>query len=204
MTSVLARSARPLVLVGALVAAMGAHAARSPVRLIAITSPAGMAPTPAVSNLAKECEISRLVGEGIFQQLTRAHPGMVAQVSLPKLEGDQRALQLTVVNMFGLGGGNYSGPKWMVIRAEVVGPDGVISARDFRRVSAASFSGLFLGTCHVMGKVAAKTGADIRKWLQGGAPGTPVPTLDEDEDELRNPKSPPPEPAEPPASAASS
>lgn len=198
-----------VLLLGTLAAA-AANAARPPLELVAFSKTVELTPTVAMSNLAKECSVASLVSERVGEQLQRNYRNMKAGDELPKLAGEERGLKLSVVNMFGLGGGNYSGPKWMVIRAEVVGPEGVVSARDFRRVSVASFSGLFMGTCHVMGKVAAKTGADIRKWLRQGAPGTPIPVLDEDDDELRGEQAPAPaapaasEAAAPPASAASS
>lgn len=181
---------------------MAANAARQPVALDAMSTSVEMAPTVAMSNLAKECQVHQVVSERVTEQMQRTFRKMKLTETLPALNGEERGLRLSIVNMFGLGGGNYSGPKWMVIRAEVVGPEGVISARDFRRVSVASFSGLFLGTCHVMGKVAAKTGADMRKWLRQGAPGTPVPTLDADDDELRD-AAPAAEGTETPAEPAS-
>jgi hypothetical protein len=196
-------------LLGTLAAA--AHAARAPIELAAFSKTVELTPTVAMSNLAKECSVASLVSERVGEQLQRNYRNMKSGDGLPKLAGEERGLKLSVVNMFGLGGGNYSGPKWMVIRAEVVGSEGVVSARDFRRVSVASFSGLFMGTCHVMGKVAAKTGADIRQWLRQGAPGTPIPAMDEEDDvDLRSEQAPAPaEPtasdvAAPPASAASS
>lgn len=181
---------------------------RPPVQLTAMAKTVDLTATVAMSNLAKECRVATLVSERITPQMQRTYRNMTAGDELPKLIGDERGLKLSVVNMFGLGGGNYSGPKWMVIRAEVIGPDGVISARDFRRVSVASFSGLFMGTCHVMGKVAAKTGADVRQWLRRGAPGSPIATLDEEDvdmpdDQQADQPETQPKAVEPPASAAS-
>jgi hypothetical protein len=193
-----------VLLLSTFTAATNGAESRPAVQLIAISKTVEMTPTVAMSNLAKECRVANLVSERVGVPMKRTYRNMTASDALPKLTGDERGLQLSVVNMFGLGGGNYSGPKWMVIRAEVVGPEGVLSARDFRRISVASFSGLFMGTCHVMGKVAAKAGADIRKWLRQGAPGTPIPTLDEEDDAMPEEEPSTPSGAESPASSASS
>lgn len=161
-TAVLARAMAPALLASCVSAT---HAAESPVDLVAVTVPVELASFIASSNLAKECAIGQMTGERVIEELKRNYPKVSSAATLPPLTGEQRALRLSVMDMFGLGGGGWSGAKSMTIRAEVVSPAGVVARRDFRRATK-SLMGMVSGTCPMMEKIATTIGSDIGNWLE--------------------------------------
>lgn len=145
-----------------------AAAAAPAIELVAVTTPVELADHITHSNLAKECSIGKLTGDKVLEALAPTNPGVAGVASLPALTGQQRALRLRVSDMYGLGGGGWSGAKWMLVRAELVGPSGVLAQRDFRRATK-SLMGIASGTCPMMEKIASTLGQDIKGWLAKAA-----------------------------------
>jgi hypothetical protein len=162
-TAVLARAAIAPVLVTS--CGYMAHAAETPVDLVAVTTPVELASFIPSSNLAKECAIGQMTGDRVIEELKHSYPKVNAVATVPTLTGDQRALRLSVIDMFGLGGGGWSGAKSMTVRVELVSPAGMIARHDFHRATK-SLMGMVSGTCPMMEKIATTIGADIGKWLE--------------------------------------
>jgi len=163
-TAALARAAMAPALVASCMCP-AAHAAEPPVNLVAITAPVELASFVASSNLAKECAIGQMIGDRVLEELKRSYPQVSAVATLPTLTGEQRALRLSVIDMFGLGGGGWSGAKSMTVRVEVVSPAGMVARHDFHRATK-SLMGMVSGTCLMMEKIATTIGVDIGKWLE--------------------------------------
>lgn len=161
-TTVLVRAAAPALLASC---AFAAHAANPAVDLVAVTSPVELADHLSASNLAKECAIGQVTGDRVVEALKRDFPKVNAVTTLPTLTGEQRALRLSVMDMFGLGGGGWSGSKSMTVRVEVISPAGVVARHDFPRATK-SLMGMVSGTCPMMEKIATTIGSDIGKWLE--------------------------------------
>lgn len=161
-TTVLVRATTPALLASC---AFAAHAANPAVDLVAVTSPVELADHLSASNLAKECAIGQVTGDRVVEALKRDFPKVSAVTTLPTLTGEQRALRLSVMDMFGLGGGGWSGSKSMTVRVEVIAPAGVVARRDFPRATK-SLMGMVSGTCPMMEKIATTIGNDIGNWLE--------------------------------------
>lgn len=74
-----------------------------------------------------------------------------------------RVLKVTILAADGYGGGAFSGPKSMLIRAEVF--EGGVSQRK-TTLSRQARAGSFAGTCGMLSRCAESLGKDVAKWLR--------------------------------------
>ncbi len=84
-TVALAWAMAPAILVSCMSAA---HAADSPVDLVAVIAPVELASSIASSNLAKECVIGQMTADRVIEELKRSYPKVAAFATLPVLTGE--------------------------------------------------------------------------------------------------------------------
>ena len=132
----------------ALLAASAAQAATQVARSIPIAPSAGA--TPAVQ---QECQLQTLVPQAI-----QTAGGDVTLVDAPGKGG--RWLELSISEVHALGGGPFSGPKWMTVSGTLRDRGKVVGSFRAKRISTGVRS-----TCGSLAKIATVIGQDIAGWL---------------------------------------
>lgn len=82
-----------------------------------------------------------------------------------------RYVEMSISEVFALGGGSWTGPKWMTVDGTLK-QDGetVASFRAKRATMGGVFAG-FKGTCAMVGRTARAIGKDISVWLENPVDG---------------------------------
>ena len=80
----------------------------------------------------------------------------------PLEDADGKVLFLEVTNVYGLGGGAFSGSKSAIVSGELKEDGEVIGSVTVRRHS---IIGMMPGTCSILKRIAKKIGEDIATWL---------------------------------------
>jgi hypothetical protein len=80
---------------------------------------------------------------------------------VPPPAGGPRVLSLSITEVHALGGGPFSGPKWMVVAAELREGGHTYTARA-KRVTSGAMPG---GTCGQLQKVVRAIAGDLAAWL---------------------------------------
>jgi hypothetical protein len=101
--------------------------------------------------------------------VSKKHPGSTKLQAGDKA-GNGKVLKVTIVNVVGVGGGAYSGPKSMTVRADLLQSGKVIATTTKERTSGGGAFGGMKGTCAIFGRVAKTLGSDVATWVQS-APG---------------------------------
>jgi hypothetical protein len=110
----------------------------------------------ASSAVREECGLEEVVP----QEVRSASPGVELVSGRPS---GPRTLELEIAEVHAPGGGPFSGPKWMVVAADLrEHGKTVATARAKRVTSGAPFSG---GTCDQLRKVARAIGSDLAGWI---------------------------------------
>jgi hypothetical protein len=133
----------------------------------AILDPSAPIPT-AVKN---ECGLEMLLGNHTLAAIGR-RDGSVRSITGPEQAGADKFVQLTILAAYGVGGGNWSGPKSMSIRADLKKGEATIASTVFTRASGNPLAG-FSGTCAILNRVATVLGKDVAGWLARGATARP-------------------------------
>jgi hypothetical protein len=103
---------------------------------------------------------------------------VLSKDSLEATEG--KVLFLEVTNMFGLGGGAYSGSKSAIVSGKLHENGELIGSVQVRR---RSIMGMMPGTCSIMKRIAKKIGKDIAVWLQEPTMDAMLGDFEEEEDD---------------------
>jgi hypothetical protein len=128
--------------------------------------PAAIAPTaPMPDAIRKECAVDQLVAAQTLLAMNKRISGVQA-VEDPALAGGGNLVELSVMAANGEGGGGFTGPKSMTVRA-ILKKNGVTVATTlFTRTSGRGMTTGFLsGTCSVMDRIAGALGKDVAVWL---------------------------------------
>ena len=131
------------------------------VQVPAVLDPAA----PIARSVKNECGVELLVGNHVFQQVSKRLGG-ASQIEDIGKAGQEKVLQLTLLNVHGVGGG-WSGPKEIMMRADVLQSDRKIETAVFTRRSSGGMSGGFSGTCLIMERIAVALGKDVATWTAG-------------------------------------
>lgn len=128
--------------------------------------PAALDPNAPISDAVKrECNVDTNLATQIFQRVGERYPG-TEQVSKPDpLGADRTFVKVTLMNVVGHGGGGWSGPKAITIRADVLRVPKVVATRTMNRQSGGGAFGGVMGTCAIMDRIAAALGRDVAAWL---------------------------------------
>lgn len=126
--------------------------------------PARLDPSAPITESARqECQIPALVGNYVLGDL-QARMG-VGVTALPGAEpASGKVLRLTIVSAPGFGGGGWSGPKYISVRAELAEGGKVLGGFTARRGSRGGMWGGVSGTCAIFERIAVTLGKDIGAW----------------------------------------
>jgi hypothetical protein len=113
-----------------------------------------------------ECKIDTTLANYMVVKVTNQFPGSGALEGNEAAPADAKVLRLTIINVFGLGGGAYSGTKQMSVRAEIVVNKKVLATTILERQSMGGAAGLFGGgTCSAFNKISSVLANDIAAWM---------------------------------------
>jgi hypothetical protein len=134
---------------------------------VAITMPAVVDAGAAMREGLRECAIPERVGAEIFARVSeRVSGAMAVEPSVPP-PGDALLLKVSVVSATGAGGGGWSGPKSVVVRADVMRGAQTLTTKIFTRSSSGGAFGGVTGTCPIFGRIAVALGRDVAAWAPG-------------------------------------
>lgn len=163
-----------IVLTGVLSAPGLAHADGK----LLVQVPASLDPSaPIGDSVKRECGVESLVGNHVFQKVRERVPE-TGQIEDVTKAGADKVLKLTLLSVHGAGGGGWSGPKSITIRADVSQNQQVIESKVFQRQSSGGAFGGLKGTCSIMERIAVALGQDVGRWVPGALLGQKVPTTE--------------------------
>ena len=118
---------------------------------------------PVVDVVKRECGLDTMVGDWVLESVSKKYPA--TRLARDAKPGSGKVLKVTIVNVMGVGGGAYSGPKGMTVRAELMQSGKVIATTTKERASGGGAFGGMKGTCQIFGRVAKTLGSDVAAWL---------------------------------------
>ena len=124
----------------------------------AILDPSASIPT-AVSN---ECPPEEPLGNYALSEIGK-RIGSVQSVATPEQAGDGKVIQLTIISVYGYGGGAWSGRKSMRVRADIMEGGAIVDSTVLYRSSRGGV--LSSGTCAILDRVARALGKDLAVWV---------------------------------------
>ncbi|HET6827747.1 MAG TPA: hypothetical protein VFH35_03635 [Ramlibacter sp.] len=110
-----------------------------------------------------ECQIPALVGNHVLGDL-QARMGMGVSALQGAEPASGKVLRLTVLSARGVGGGSWSGPKFLTVRADLVEGGKVLGGFTAHRGSRGGMWGGMTGTCPIFERIAVALGKDIGSW----------------------------------------
>lgn len=124
--------------------------------------------TPAVKS---ECGVDVLIGNHVLQAVSERFPG-ASPVKDGTKAGSNKFLKLTILSVYGVGGGAWSGPKSMTIRADLLKNGRVVQSKVLQRTSGGGVFGGLRGTCPIMERIAVTLGKDVALWVSTTMPAS--------------------------------
>lgn len=118
----------------------------------------------------RECGLDTMVGDWVLESVGKKYPGS-AKLHQGDSGGKGKILKVTIVHVMGVGGGAYSGPKSMTVRADLMQGGKVLATTTKERASGGGAFGGYKGTCQIFGRVAKTLGADVASWLPSALKG---------------------------------
>lgn len=116
--------------------------------------------------IKSECKIDTVLANHVLANVTSQFPGSGTLEGDAAAPADAKVLRLTIVSVFGLGGGAYSGTKQMGVRADIMVEKKMLATTIRERQSMGGAAGLFGGgTCAVFNKIAEVLASDIAAWM---------------------------------------
>ncbi|MEA3194195.1 MAG: hypothetical protein QOD26_2528 [Betaproteobacteria bacterium] len=126
--------------------------------------------TSVVESVKRDCALDTMVGDWVLESVSKKHPGS-KKLQKGDSAGKGKVLKVTIVQVMGVGGGAYSGPKSMTVRADLVQGGKVLATTTKERASGGGAFGGMKGTCQIFGRVAKTLGADVASWLPSALKG---------------------------------
>jgi len=123
---------------------------------------------PIADSVKAECAVDTLLGQHVYAKVSEKFPAS-AQVRELGEAGKDRVLNLTILSVFGVGGGSWSGPKSISLRADLMQDNQVIATATRQRSSTGGVFGGVTGTCAIMERIAVALGRDVAAWLASPA-----------------------------------
>lgn len=133
---------------------------------LAVIVPAILDPAAAITEAVKrECGVESRIAEEVFLRVSERIPGAKKISDPPPATQNGPLLKITIMGVLGVGGGSWSGPKAIAIRADVVEHAKLIQTTTLRRQSSGGAFGGLSGTCPIMDRIAAALGRDVAGWV---------------------------------------
>ena len=123
---------------------------------------------PIADSVKAECAVDTLLGQQVYARVSEKFPGS-AQVRELGEAGKNKVLNLTILSVHGVGGGSWSGPKSISLRADLMQDNQVIATTMKQRSSTGGVFGGVTGTCAIMERIAVALGRDVVAWLASPA-----------------------------------
>ena len=120
--------------------------------------------TPIEPSVKEQCAVDRILGNHVFQKVADKYPGTL-QVTDPAKMEKGKVLKLTVLSVQGIGGGGWTGPKAVTVRADLVQDGEVVQTVVKREHSRGGVFGGMRGTCSILEIVAESLGRQVATWL---------------------------------------
>ena len=157
-------------LVACLVLGFGAHSLAGEVDTLVVPDKVLFAKNLIVRGKTKtECRLEERVADDIKRNVGRVYTNVVSEK--PK-SGKYHVLEVEIVDVFGAGGGGWSGPKHLELQGRLLDKGGkIVGSFRGRRTSAAGFTAL-KGTCSMLHKCSKTLGKDLAVWLQDPKPNS--------------------------------
>ena len=119
-------------------------------------------------NIRTECAIENAVAGDIARGAYSAY----AAVTREKPSEAHHTLELEIIDIFGAGGGAWSGPKYIELKGVLKDPSGkVIGDFTAYRYSMGGALGAIKGTCGILRRVSRALGKDVGVWLTAPSRG---------------------------------
>ena len=115
----------------------------------------------ASDDIKNECKFETRLPEYLKKEAKRTFDIVLSEEPLEDAEG--KTLSLIIANMYGLGGGAWSGSKSAIVIGELKEGGEVIASMSLRRHS---IMGMAPGTCSILKRISKKMGEDIAEWLE--------------------------------------
>lgn len=138
------------------------------VQVPAVLDPAA----PIAPAVKSQCAVELLIGNHVYQQVSQRIPH-AEQVADGSKAGSDKFLKLTILAVHGVGGGSWSGPKSMTIRADLMQRGRTLQSKVLQRHSGGGVFGGLTGTCPIMERIAVTLGKDVAGWLPVNAAPSP-------------------------------
>lgn len=127
--------------------------------------PAVLDPSAPIANRVQmECAVPQLVGNHVLSQVAQRQQGARAAAEAPAGSADPM-LKLTLLSVYGVGGGGWSGSKSATLRAELVDNGKSIATNVVTRHSRGGVLGGVSGTCAIFERIAEALGRDVASWV---------------------------------------
>jgi hypothetical protein len=130
----------------------------------------------ASDDIKNECKFETRLPEYLKKEAKRTFDVVLSKEPLEDSEG--KTLSLIIANMYGLGGGAFSGSKSAIVTGELKENGEVIASMSLRRHS---IMGMAPGTCSILKRIAKKMGEDIAEWLEEPTMDAELGDLEDDE-----------------------
>jgi hypothetical protein len=155
-----------LLLISALVAPLTASAGEHIfVQLPVMVDPS--APVPAA--VKNQCTVETALGAQAMAEIAKRVDPAVQSVATPDQAGNDKLVQITILAVQANGGGAWSGPKSMTVRADILkGGARIATTILTRSTNGGAFAGL-TGTCTMLERVTNALGKDVAVWVARGA-----------------------------------
>ena len=80
-----------------------------------------------------------------------------------------QSVKVSIVDVMGVGGGGWTGPKAISIRVDLLQGDKVLRSTHLTRTTTGGAFGGFKGTCSMLERDSAVLGKDVAKWVASDA-----------------------------------
>ena len=85
--------------------------------------------------------------------------------------GEGQYLEMSITEVHALGGGAFSGPKWMEVTGHLMENGSRVASFRAKRFSTGGAFAEFKGTCAIIGRCTKAIGKDIARWLKNPVDG---------------------------------
>src|SRR5258707_6584396 len=117
---------------------------------------------PIAQSVDLQCGVEGLLGKQVFRAVSRKNR-RAAQIQEPGKAGNEKVLKLTILSVYGVGGGGWTGAKSITTRVDLTQNGKTIRSAVFTKRG----RGAFHGTCAVLERIAGDIGKMVEIWLPG-------------------------------------
>ncbi|KVD83927.1 hypothetical protein WS63_26385 [Burkholderia stagnalis] len=152
-----------LLLLGLTLSASSAFAANP----VLLETPVTYAPDASViKQVRDECHIEDLLTHRVGDVLRRNNRKGNGLLASEADAADATTLRLQIMNVFGVGGGAWSGPKALTVSADLLEGGKVVRHTTVKRWSIGGIWGGFKGTCSILDRTAIFISKDLGRWVR--------------------------------------